>query len=45
MPLRENFAWFADADWLRQDTADPRFTYDELRLSAGVRWDFESPSR
>jgi hypothetical protein len=40
-PLSRNCRIFGEAEMDRQDAADPRFTYDRLRISAGVKWVFE----
>ncbi len=41
-PLVRSTRIVAAADMDRQDAADPRYTYDRLRLSVGLKWVFES---
>ena len=40
-PMVRSAIFFTEAEILRQDAADPRFTYDNLRVAAGVKWAFE----
>lgn len=45
MPLSRSTSFFAEADLRVQDAADPRFTYERLRIGAGLKWAFGSSSR
>jgi len=40
--LAGNWSFLAEVTMRRQEAADPRFTYHELQISAGVKWEFES---
>ena len=40
LPLFGGSNFFAEAEWRLQEAADPRYTYDRLRIGAGLEWGF-----
>jgi len=40
--LAGDWSFLAEVTTRRQEAADPRFTYHELQISVGVKWEFES---